>query len=61
MGIRTTRQIARLNPPLMVYVSCNPFSAARDIAILTRGGYRISDVIPVDMFPNTDHVETVSC
>lgn len=59
MGIRTTRQIARLKPPQIVYVSCNPFSAARDIAILTRGGYTISKIIPVDMFPNTDHVETV--
>lgn len=58
-GIRTARQLRRLMAPWIVYVSCNPFSAARDIAILTDGGYRIRRVIPVDMFPRTDHVETV--
>lgn len=59
MGIRTTRQIRRLAPDVIVYVSCNPFSAARDIAILAEGGYRITEVVPIDMFPGTDHVETV--
>lgn len=59
MGIRTARQVRRLAPETIIYVSCNPFTAARDIAILVEGGYRISDVAPVDMFPRTDHVETV--
>lgn len=59
MGIRSARQIRRLDPSLIVYVSCNPFSAARDIAILREGGYRIKKIVPVDMFPRTDHVETV--
>jgi len=59
MGIRTARQIRHLCPPRIVYVSCNPFSAARDISILLEDGYSIKRVVPVDMFPNTDHVEAV--
>lgn len=59
MGIRTARQIRRLAPERIIYVSCNPFSAARDIAVLTEGGYTITEVVPIDMFPRTDHVETV--
>lgn len=59
MGIRTSRQIRRLAPDRIIYVSCNPFSAARDIAILLESGYRITQVAPVDLFPRTDHVETV--
>ena len=59
MGIRTARQIRRLAPDRIIYVSCNPFSAARDIAVLAEDGYTITEVIPIDMFPRTDHVETV--
>jgi hypothetical protein len=40
------------------YVSCNPDTLARDIALLTR--YRVAKVIPVDLFPNTRHVETIA-
>lgn len=45
-------------PPKMVYVSCNPASQARDLAILSEK-YRITKVSPVDMFPHTQHVENV--
>ena len=45
-------------PDRIVYVSCNPASQARDLAILS-GKYRISAVQPVDMFPHTHHVENV--
>ena len=47
-------------PERMVYVSCNPSSMARDIEILTRYGYQLVKVQPVDMFPQTYHVEAVS-
>jgi len=45
-------------PPKMVYVSCNPASQARDLAILAEK-YKITAVQPVDMFPHTQHVENV--
>ena len=45
-------------PPKMVYVSCNPASQARDLAILSEK-YEITKVRPVDMFPHTHHVENV--
>jgi 23S rRNA (uracil1939-C5)-methyltransferase len=45
-------------PKRMVYVSCNPASQARDLAILSQK-YRITAVQPVDMFPHTQHVENV--
>jgi len=46
-------------PDKIVYVSCNPASQARDLAILT-AGYDIKAIQPVDMFPHTMHVETVA-
>ncbi|NLJ24279.1 MAG: 23S rRNA (uracil(1939)-C(5))-methyltransferase RlmD [Firmicutes bacterium] len=45
--------------PRLVYVSCNPSSLARDLAILAEGGYELREVQPVDMFPQTSHVECV--
>lgn len=51
---------AAMNPKRIVYVSCNPATFARDAAILKQEGYRIRKVQPVDMFPQTMHVETVA-
>ena len=50
--------ILKAAPQRMVYVSCNPASQARDLAILCRD-YEITAVQPVDMFPHTMHVENV--
>lgn len=50
--------ILHANPKRIVYVSCNPASQARDIAILDKG-YKVTRVQPVDMFPHTHHVENV--
>lgn len=49
--------IARAAPKRVVYVSCNPATLARDVEILTQAGYALQEVQPVDMFPQTAHVE----
>jgi len=51
--------LARMAPPRIVYVSCNPATLARDLKFLTEQGYKVEEVQPVDMFPHTTHVETV--
>ena len=43
----------------MIYISCDPATLCRDLAALTRAGLAISRVVPVDMFPQTHHIETV--
>ena len=52
-------KILVLNPEKIIYVSCDPATLARDIAVLTAGEYQIKAIQPVDMFPWTGHVETV--
>ena len=52
--------IAEVKPHKIVYVSCNPASLARDMAFLTEHGYKAIKAQPVDMFPMTNHVETVA-
>ena len=51
--------LCQLAPRRVVYVSCGPDTLARDLAFLTREGYRMESAVPVDMFPWTEHVETV--
>ena len=51
--------LAALASRRIVYVSCNPASAARDLVPLTASGYAIERVRPVDLFPHTPHVECV--
>jgi len=53
-------QLAQLAPSRMIYVSCNPETLARDLVNLRRLGYVARRVQPVDMFPQTAHVETVA-
>ncbi len=54
------RAAAGMEPARIVYVSCNPATFARDAKILETLGYEVKDVQPVDMFPQTMHVETVA-
>ena len=51
--------LCRLSPKKVVYVSCNPETLVRDLEYLVKRGYRVEKACGVDMFPNTEHVETV--
>ena len=57
---KALESLLKLGPKRVAYVSCDPPSLARDLDILTRGGYLATDVQPVDMFPQTYHVESVT-
>lgn len=52
--------ILKMSPKRIVYVSCDSATLARDLKILCAGGYTVTRLAPVDMFPNTVHVETVA-
>ncbi|MGD6964326.1 23S rRNA (uracil(1939)-C(5))-methyltransferase RlmD [Fictibacillus phosphorivorans] len=54
------KTIIEMKPKRVVYVSCNPATLARDLRILEDGGFKTVEVQPVDMFPQTTHVEAVA-
>ena len=56
---RFLRSLLKAAPQRIVYISCDPATLARDLDLLTGGGYQVRRIQPVDMFPWTEHIETV--
>jgi len=57
---KVLQSVAAIKPARIIYVSCSPETLSRDLDILSRLGYRTLQVHPVDMFPQTIHVEDVA-
>lgn len=51
--------LSKMQPSRIIYISCNPETQARDLLFLCKRGYKVRKIQPVDMFPHTNHVETV--
>ncbi|NTV25984.1 MAG: 23S rRNA (uracil(1939)-C(5))-methyltransferase RlmD, partial [Chlorobiaceae bacterium] len=61
MHPKALETMLKLEPERIVYVSCNPANLARDGKEIAAKGYRLTMIQPVDMFPQTSHIETVAC
>ncbi len=57
---RALNALVELNPPLIVYISCDPATLSRDIRRFSAAGYQLAQVTPFDMFPQTYHVECIA-
>jgi len=55
----TMMKIVDINPSTIVYVSCDPTTLARDLSVLISSGYVVDEIQPIDMFPQTYHIETI--
>lgn len=51
--------LTAMKPERVVYISCNPETLARDLQFITKKGYGVKKIQPVDMFPHTNHIECV--
>jgi len=60
MGRKVVDEIGLLAPKHIIYISCNPSTLARDGALITRYGYRHVFTEPIDMFPRTYHIESIT-
>jgi 23S rRNA (uracil1939-C5)-methyltransferase len=59
LGKRVTDALARMSPPRITYVSCDPATLARDLSALLGVGYKIAELHLADLFPQTFHIESV--
>lgn len=53
-------ELCRLNPSQIIYISCDPSTLARDCGLLAASGYQVQECVPIDMFPHTYHIESVT-
>lgn len=58
-ALKQTMEIAKSTISKLAYISCNPTSLARDLAILVKGGYKIEKIVPIDQFIFSPHLETL--
>jgi 23S rRNA (uracil1939-C5)-methyltransferase len=59
-GPDVARRLVSLGPKRLVYVACDPATLARDAKIISDAGYHLADVLPLDLFPQTYHIECVA-
>ena len=57
--VKFLSSLVKLGPKRVVYVSCNPVTLERDLKYLVKHGYEVKKIQPVEMFPFTEHVETI--
>lgn len=61
-AFEVVKALPALGASRIIYVSCDPGTLARDVAVLiSQGGYRLETALPLDMFPQTGHLETIAC
>ncbi len=59
LGVEGSELLSQIGPARIIYVSCDPVTLARDLAVLTRRGYYLGKIALVDLFPQTFHMETL--
>lgn len=59
LTVRAMEGLLRLGSPRIIYISCDPSTLVRDLGRLRQGGYRCGKIQPLDLFPQTYHIETV--
>ncbi len=58
---KVLKGITKIKPKKIIYISCNPATLARDLKYLTKdGNYKLKKVLPIDMFPQTSHIECIA-
>ena len=60
MHPKLVNDVVNMSPEKIVYISCNPSTQARDVALFTENGFELKNLAMVDMFPHTPHIETVA-
>ena len=60
MHPKLVNDVVDMSPEKIVYISCNPSTQARDVALLSEKGFKLKNLAMVDMFPHTPHIETVA-